>query len=216
MLLKELVSACDVEAVLVTVTRLYELDVDEVASYRQALDELRTLAVAATVWPDPAPAGVLTHEHPGDLHPWIKHYGDLEFTAWEDALHFEIDPATLRALTPLDLLAHVLYGLTWSGFSSRDVQIGKAKFERALEEALTGEELTRFDPIETRATKVKLEALILEKYAIPADQIGVALRDGRLSDHRDPIVEEWISTDAILDVFDDIERAMPEAKNAVD
>lgn len=55
----------------------------------------------------------------------IQHYA-IEFTPWSEWLGMHIHPLSFKEFTPLDILCHCLWEMTWDGFNEKEIQ-GKFK-----------------------------------------------------------------------------------------
>lgn len=62
-------------------------------------------------------------------------YG-LDFTDWRECLGMEIDPLTLEWCSGPEILAHVLWEITFYGYSNEEVQAKKSEFLDNLRVAL--------------------------------------------------------------------------------
>lgn len=146
MTLLELIRTADVETVLRDLAEAYPKQAPSLPGYRNVISELMGMssspADGSTITVVRYPAGEFTDKpcwyvggEDADGSEW-----SLSFVPWADLLEREVRVKNCD-LTPAQMLAHVLWEITFYGFNSEDVEIGrddlKARMDK-LDEMLAG------------------------------------------------------------------------------
>jgi len=138
MTFKELLSQSDWKEVWITLSGLFPEYVELMDSYRTAYDELKRLK------PDDGNIRLFIGRY--DPHGVIPFYVlgfeddcpkgvSLKFSLWEKWLGASVDESILSQYQQAEVVAICLYDMTWSGFSSEEVQAFRSEYinhERCL------------------------------------------------------------------------------------
>lgn len=135
----ELIKKYDWEAVQGTLLLLYEDEQKNLAGYAKAYKELQSTEPSSSEYTihielvrDDGDYENVYALRPADT----AHYG-LDFVLWSEVLASKIGSKTLKKYSELHILVHILYEITYYGYSSAEVGAKGLEFQHTAWEALT-------------------------------------------------------------------------------
>ena len=132
-LLKNLINRYSDNQIIETIIELYPNQKNSKKGYKKVLEELRNkptiqtnLSIVLTKVKDEDGNYVHVYGLDNNKKEWA-----IEYTAWGEWINMEIEIKSYKKYKKLEIIAHCLWEMTWSGFSDKWVQTAWDKLKSA-------------------------------------------------------------------------------------